>query len=323
MPKINPQIAEEILIHHLGSAPTKIEQLTGGRANFVYEATIKDETYVVRISDEASKLKRFLKEQWAVARAKEKKVPVPEILEVGNEASTFPYMIVKKAEGRPAEKHPERMRIIKEMAEYTAIINSIPTSGYGEVFEWSSNKLSRNETWKDFLHEELEIEMRIEILEKTDMLTEPGLTKLRRIFKEMASWNHKPTLGHGDMRLKNILVNEKGIICCVLDWENCLSSIAPYWDLSIALHDLTIDEKQCFVQGYGLSGQEFRKISPFVQALNIINYVPFVERAYIAKDKVRLEEFRTRLHGAFDMYTFNEEPLTKILKRWLPFKIGE
>ena len=36
-------------------------------------------------------------------------------------------------------------------------------------------------------------------------------------------------------------------------WEFCSSNVAPYWDLSLALHDLSIDAKQASLGGYGVS----------------------------------------------------------------------
>lgn len=58
---------------------------------------------------------------------------------------------------------------------------------------------------------------------------------------------------HGDLRMKNVLVDQDGGICAILDWEKCMSIVAPHWELALALHDLSIDEKQAFLAGYGLS----------------------------------------------------------------------
>ncbi len=41
-------------------------------------------------------------------------------------------------------------------------------------------------------------------------------------------------------------------IVAIIECENCVSSITRYWDLSITLHDLSIDAKQKFPEGYGL-----------------------------------------------------------------------
>jgi hygromycin-B 4-O-kinase len=48
-----------------------------------------------------------------------------------------------------------------------------------------------------------------------------------------------------------VLVDDKAKIVCILDWEHCTSNLAPEWEMSLTLHDLTMDEKQEFVAGYG------------------------------------------------------------------------
>jgi aminoglycoside phosphotransferase (APT) family kinase protein len=108
------------------------------------------------------------------------------------------------------------------------------------------------------------------------------------------------------MRLKNILVGEDGKICSILDWEMCLSNVAPQWDLSIALHDLSVDEKAAFIDGYGLSQKEYRNRANGIKAINIINYAPYLERAYEEgneKSKDYIEQMKTRLRGEFDLYS--------------------
>ena len=39
------------------------------------------------------------------------------------------------------------------------------------------------------------------------------------------------------------MVDDDGEIAAIIDWEECLSTIAPQFELSISLHDLSIDEK--------------------------------------------------------------------------------
>ncbi len=306
--KVTTDTVHDVIKHHFGKAPKEVRELSGGFANFVYEADVDGDTYIIRIADEQVRLQFFIKEQWAVAKVREMKVPVPEILEVANEASTFPYMIVKRIDGRPANQAvlEERLAVIHEMGKYTALINSTATSGFGHIFDWSSNQLSRKETWKDYLEKELEMEKRLAIFERHKILNEEGMAKLRAGLKEIETWSGKPTLNHGDMRLKNILLNEKGKICAILDWESCVSSIAPQWDLSVALHDLSIDEKDAFIDGYGLSPKEYRNRAYGIKVLNIINYAPFVEMAQEAKEekrKVLIEDMKTRLRGDFDLYS--------------------
>ncbi|MEZ0171458.1 phosphotransferase family protein [Microvirga sp. TS319] len=296
-------MARAIIIHHFGSKPRRVSQKGGGLTNFVYEANHAEGDFIVRMSPQPSKVKEYLKEQWAMARAHEVGVPVPEVLEVGADVVPVPYMVSRKVAGREATHHPERMAVLREMGRLTALIHTIPTSGFGHTFDWSSNQLSRKETWAEYLKRELHIEQRLKVLEANRMLSKPQLTALRATLHEIESLEEDTVLNHGDMRLKNVMVNDTGNITAVIDWEFCSSNVAPHWDLALALHDLSVDAKQAFLGGYGVSEKEVRAMAPILKALNVINYAPFVERAAEEQDEPRLEQYRTRFSGALDLYS--------------------
>jgi aminoglycoside phosphotransferase (APT) family kinase protein len=182
--KINVDTAKEIIEHHFGKAPKEIIALEGGFANFVFHAKIDNKKYIIRISDQPTSLQAFMKEQWAVKKVSEYKVPVPEILEVANEASKFPYMIQEFIEAKPALTFPskDRLALIKQMGKYTAIINGIQTSGYGHFFDWSSNQLSHNDSWTDYLDKELEVDERIAFFQKNKILDRQEILKFKKCF---------------------------------------------------------------------------------------------------------------------------------------------
>jgi aminoglycoside phosphotransferase (APT) family kinase protein len=249
-------------------------------------------------------LQVFMKEQWAVAAARRYKVPTAEILEVSNDFIGLPYMISRKVDGYPAGPvGHSRAAIVRELGHYGAIINSIRTRDFGHIFDWSPNKLSRNRTWTQYLDNELQIEQRLETLRSSGVLEPANLKKLSKQIESMRKWTAKPTLSHGDLRLKNVMLDEKRKIVAIIDWEECTSQIAPYWELSIALHDLTMDEKQSFVEGYGLDLKEYTRMASAIKALNLLNYARSVRHAIERKDKARLVGLRARLNGTFDLYS--------------------
>lgn len=296
-------MARKIIEHHFGSKPSRMIYKASGLSNFVFAVKHSEGDFIVRISPDATKLNNFIKEQWAEEHASKAGVPVAEILEVGNEVVPFPYMIVRQVNGSEATYNENRLDIVREMGRYGAIINSIPTKGFGNTFDWSNNQLSFNETFGEYLENALQVESKIEILEKHKMISKEKEKALRKIFSEARKMKVKPHLTHGDLRLKNVLVGADGKITAIIDWETCTSNIAPHWEFSLALHDLWVDEKQAFLEGYGIAPKKYAEIAPLVKALNIVNYAPTVERMANAKDKKRLDEYRVRLGGELDLYS--------------------
>jgi aminoglycoside phosphotransferase (APT) family kinase protein len=302
--KITPTIARQILGRHFGSHIKALKRIHGGLANHVFEARIGRQEVVLRISEHLGKLQVFMKEQWAVAAARKKNIPTPEILEVSNDVIDLPYMIARKVDGLPAiSMGPQRSAILRELGEYTAKINQISTQDFGHIFDWSPNELSRSRTWIEYLDNELKVEERIAVLRQSGIVKADQLNKLRERVESMRTWKTRPTLSHGDIRLKNVIVNQRGKIISILDWENCTSNIAPYWELSLALHDLSMDEKQSFLEGYGLDLKEYMEMAPAIKALNVLHYSRSVRHAIKRKDRARLLSLRARLTGAFDLYS--------------------
>lgn len=297
------EMARLVIEHHFGSRPRRVIHKTSGLSNFVFAVNHKEGDFIVRISPEQARLNSFIKEQWTQNEARKIGVPTPEILEVGSEIIGQPFMISRTVEGSEATFHKERLKITREMGELAAKINTIQTNCFGSTFDWTSNQLSRNETWKDFLESELQAENKLQILEKRKVLDAPQVKKVRQILAETAKLKIKPKLNHGDIRLKNVMVDDEGKIVALLDWEHSTSNLAPHWELSLALHDLSIDEKQEFLEGYGLNEKKLGEIMPAVKAINIINYAPEIERLAQEKEKAKLKQYRTRLGGALDLYS--------------------
>ncbi|MFN2457641.1 MAG: phosphotransferase family protein [Chitinophagaceae bacterium] len=298
------EMVKKLIKHHFGRQPKKIEFQPAGLTNFVFDVTCKGEKFIVRIARANNKINDYIKEQWAVERAREKGVPVAEILEVGNEVIGVPYMLQRKLEGSEALNHPDRLNILCELGRYARIIHAIPTSNYGNVFDWSKKRLSKKTTWKSYLQEEMKLDYRLQVLKKHSILNKGQYNKLVAVAERMIKRNVTPSLNHGDLRLKNVIVNEKGEILAIIDWENCTSHVAPYWDFSIALHDLSIDGRQEFLKGYGLNPKDYSVIAQAIKAFNVLNYTGTIERIIQKKDVQRLEFYQLRLNGYLDMFAF-------------------
>lgn len=293
-------LARTVIKRHFGGA-RQIKYLSGGLTNFVFSFRAEDGDFVIRISPDPHRLNSFLKEQWASTAAKKEGVPVAEILEVGSEMIGHPYMVTRSIAGGDATHHPKRLEILNELGRLAARINSIRTRSFGQTFDWSENKLSKNKTFKEWLHEEYDAEGKLELLRKHKMLTPQRAKAIEKIFADAARSNGRPVLNHSDLRLKNVIADEDGKIQAVIDWEGCTSNIPPAWELSLALHDLGPDEMQAFLEGYEIKPKKLEESMPLVRAYNITNYATAVGE--VAKDKKLLEHYRLRLSGLLDLYS--------------------
>lgn len=290
-----------------------IHKITNGNTNIVYRVRVhrEQEDIIVRISTNQIKINDFMKEQWCCKQMKKLEVPVPEILEVGNSVIPYPYMVVKELKGIAANKYKGDLRdILVNMGYYLSKVHSIETLGYGHVFDWSDNKLSRNKTWQEFLEKEYRMYDCFEIYAQNNILEPKNLEKLKNAFAKIHEWYFSPKLAHGDYQLKNIIVDESGTIEGIIDWERAMSSKRPHWDLSISIatsyHDYeaqltkqNISEeeyKKLFLKGYGMDYKEYLEIERDLKFLAIPLGIGTIK--WYLRDKMdkELEETRVNLN---------------------------
>ena len=297
--KIRP-LVRKLVVETFGSKPRKIRRETAGLSNFVYSVEHDSGHFVVRMNPEPEKLAAFRKAEWAAARAAQAGVPVPKVVQVGGDP--MPHMILHKDPGELATLHPDRSRILHQLGHYAALVNSIRTPLFGSSFLRESGNVPARPDWHEFLRTEFKLAERLKVLRVHRMLPASRLARIRGILEGGYGRGRTPALNHGDLRLKNVIVNSKGEITAILDWEDCISSLAPEWELSLALHDLSIDEKQVFLSGYGMRPDDMRAIAPMMKALNVINYVGDIERLAKEEKNMDLDLCRVRLSGALDLY---------------------
>jgi len=297
-------MARFVMAHHFGSDRGRLKYKTGGLSNFVFEAKNSEGEFIVRISPDKSHLDSFIKEHWCERAARRAGVPTAEILETGFSIIPFPYVISRSVEGVNGIEHPERDKVFRELGRYANKINSIRTRGFGETFDWSNNQLSRNKTLKEYLEGEYGYEARIETLDRSGLCSPPTIKEVKRICRDMLKIKSRPALNHGDLRLKNVIADNSGKILAIIDWEKSTSNLAPHWDLSIAFHDLGIDEKQHFIEGYGITPKRLADIAPYIKTFNLLNYTDKIHELVAAKNRSALSQLQLRLSGTFDLYTF-------------------
>lgn len=297
------ELAHRIIEHHLGSRAHALSPETGGVSNVVFGAEHESGRFIVRLCPDQNRIRAYEKERWVIERAREAGIPTPEVIDVGEGVVPCAYMLMHRVEGREALTHERRSDILRALGAYAERINAIPTTGFGDVFDWAPAGEPRHPSWRAFLAEELELERKLETLARFDMLPGPHLAGIRETLEALGDVPRTTSLNHGDLRLKNVMVDDDGEIVAILDWEKCVSGLAPEWELSLALHDLSVDEKDDFTQGYRLTPQDLERHAPVLKALNIVNYAPFIERAGEANDEEQVSRFRVRLSGALDLYS--------------------
>ena len=302
------EVVRAVVARHFG-APTSMAPLSGGLTNRAFDVETADAQIVVRLGDQPGKLAGFERERWAADRARTAGVPTQSIVALGKEGQ-WAYTIAERLPGESAVDHPERLRILEELGRLAQVVHTIRTDGFGDRFALGEDASEPTPpaaaSWSAFLRDDLQAESRLVRLLELGMISDRQADSLRRTLAEVEAWEGDPVLNHGDLRLKNVVVDSEGRILGVIDWESATSVLGPHWDLSIALHDLSIDAKQAFLTGYGMPDDEVRRAAAVWRLFNLLNYVPTVDELLEKDDTEEVERIRTRLSGALDLYAGDE-----------------
>lgn len=287
--------ARRVARRHLGRPPLAVHPLGGGLRNTVIAIDDRDGRFVLHLGRGRAKHAAFAKERWAMTLA-HGQVPTPRVLDAGR-LDGWAYLWSQRADGQPGDHSPDRQRTLRALGRCAARLHEIRGEGFGARFDLGSGRLRTERTWRAYLAQELQVEARLAILRRADVLDAQVLSAIPRALHARALAHQRPVLVHGDLRLKNVVVDAKGEIRVLIDWELAAFNL-PHWDLSIALHDLTIDEKEAFLTGYGMT--QIPAMARAMTALNLLHYAGLMPRRRLAPRE--RERLRLRLSGALDLF---------------------
>src|SRR5687767_2026772 len=93
------RLANKIIRSHFGEPASRIVYRSSGLTNYVFVVNHVQGQFVIRISPDRERLDTFKKELWATEKVRKAGVPSPEVLAVGNDVISEPYMISRRVTG--------------------------------------------------------------------------------------------------------------------------------------------------------------------------------------------------------------------------------
>jgi aminoglycoside phosphotransferase (APT) family kinase protein len=109
------RLVRRIVNRHFGKPASRIVYNRTGLTNYVFAVNHLEGQFVIRISPDPEKINSFKKEQWATQKVREAGVPTQEVLAVGTETTSEPYMIARRVTGVAGTHHPRRRSIVHEL----------------------------------------------------------------------------------------------------------------------------------------------------------------------------------------------------------------
>ena len=274
-PNRDIQLVSSLSSSFLNDRQVRVVPITArGSVNKVFVVEAKDTKLVVRLGHNSESLEEYTKEAWCIAKAAERKVPVATVLDVGvfEEDGYMIQSYIAGDEGRESAFPPSH--IWRQLGKYARLIHSIEVAGFGlklsDLTEGDSH-----ESWLEYLNYNIESLNEKDELIKLNVLTQSQSRITRRIFEDLKGKSFDFGLNHGDLSLKNVIVDESGKVN-LLDWGSAEASIVPHHDLIQMLKMNMIENDpddrdiQSFLEGYGISQSEFERLLPTLENLLLL-----------------------------------------------------
>ncbi len=267
---IEPQ-AIKIIEDYTGEKVIEVNPIINrGQVNQIYFLKTAKEKYILRTDLSEDTTNRFQKEMWCAEVANDQGVFSPKVFTVGLEGE-HPYMIMSYVEGKNGDEstEDEKDKIWKKLGKYARKIHSIPVKGYGEgmtapgVFK---------DSWSRYVNYNISSLTQNDKVIELGVITEKESEKMKNIFLELLNTNFNFGLIHHDLSLKNTILTTNGEVC-LIDWGSAKSAPVPHLDIAEIL-DSSLDENSkqfaLFLEGYGLTFQEYEKIKPEMAKVNLL-----------------------------------------------------
>jgi aminoglycoside phosphotransferase (APT) family kinase protein len=265
-------LASAIASGLLGGPASRVAQVVGkGSVNKVFVAEASGRKAVVRVSDRPEAADEYAKEAWCIERAAALGVHVPVVLEVGRRDGRA-YMVesfVEGVEGRDALT--PSADIWRALGGYARLIHSVEVPGFGlklsEILEGDAR-----EAWPRHLEYNIESLNERDALLGLRVVTRAESRAVREVFAGLRGREFDFALNHGDLSLKNAVVGACGRVT-LLDWGSAEAAAVPQHDLiellkmSMTEGDPGVEDVRAFLDGYGISPDEYRRLMPELEAL--------------------------------------------------------
>lgn len=261
--------AERIACDFLQEQVKSSYQIIGkGIINQIFVVETESHKVVVRMNDKDT-FQSFIKEKWCIEQAAAVGVPGPKVLSIGIVDETA-FMIQAFIEGdNGVDSTVPKSDIWRKLGEYSKRIHSIQVRGYGgDLFDpvhgefQSPTHAGSDGSWQGY------VQYNINCLNEHDRLIELGVItpmesqRVKKLFENLKNTSFHFGLNHGDMSLKNTIVNQaKQVI--LLDW-NPEVSVVPHATVAQMIHyqilrleeSANVEEFKAFMDGYGISEKD-------------------------------------------------------------------
>lgn len=258
----------QIFEHELAEKLYSIEEIKEfGYVNHVFNVKGNQTDYIIRLNENQNKRLEYQKEKWCIEEVIHYGINSPDVLKIGvfEEVS---FMVEPKIAGVNGKLCAAKQKgnIWKKLGSYAKIFHQIQRIE-DEVVE--ANEFHKD--WKARLTYNLAELNENDSLLKKGVFNKEEQQKVKDILLGLMQKKFKTGLVHGDLCPRNTIWN-KGEVW-LLDWGMAEINVVPHNEIGIIMmsNEASQSEIQEFVNGLGITPEEYQRIEPDIRSLNLLH----------------------------------------------------
>ncbi len=265
----NIDAVRQIAARFLTTDDFEVKGLGAGMCNDNYLVESPSTKIVVRLSKlhrEYKAFREYQKERWCMSKAHALEIFTPEALDV-MKLNDRAYTIQSYIDGLPPAPE-ESLRVWEALGRYAKKIHTIAVSGWGENLKKEDGTF--DETWEEHLRYNVESLHDKDALIKMGVLTPRVSKEIAKLFQALGGRKFQFGLCHGDISLRNALVDPKGRVY-LLDWGCAKAEVVPHYEINEIRGRKEPDASlAAFLHGYGLSQEELEDMRDDLDTLALL-----------------------------------------------------
>lgn len=258
---INDSLINNLYNEVFGELPTNIEHIIGlGAVNQVYKVTLCNETNIIRLREEPKAYNDYIKERFCIKQAEKAGIPVAKVISV-DKYNNIPFIVQSYIEGKNGSLCTDKSDLIwTNLGKYAKLLQSANVTGYGlDMVDYGVFYNAFSPSFKNHVEYNINCICENDEFIKLGVYPINAINSIKEAFSTLLNLDFELKLIHGDMSLKNTIVNGDNVF--LIDFGSAHVGIAPH-DVFISLDIDTTTKKEfsIFCEAYGISSEGFTQI---------------------------------------------------------------
>jgi aminoglycoside phosphotransferase (APT) family kinase protein len=258
----------EIVLAALGEAATYIAPVKEqGNVNAAFEISTRSGEFILRAKFDRRDSEQFLREKRCAELIRAMCDWTPKIIAVG-EFKEHAYSIQERVGGIVASHYPgDLVEVWEQVGQYAAHFHAVETPGYlRDIFR---GPVAPGASWCQFYFDFLGSPDVAQLVAQ-GFLTHKEFSEALEALQPLRELNFRPTLAHGNLSLKNIIVDGSGK-AHIIDWGSCVGHMSIPLDLAeLLVFDLPEPQLAAYLRGHDLPADYVEQHQLLLERLKLV-----------------------------------------------------